>query len=200
MPMDNTTGYFRLFVAIVLPEAVRTAVLRVQRELQSLTPRDAIRWSQPEQFHLTLRFLGNVPVAAVGDLERAVAAVCQPAAPLSLSAQAVGFFPNPRSPRVLWVGISDREQQLMNLQRRIETAVRPLSPEPGAKNFTGHITLARLKSPRPADVRDLVGRAESLGAQSFGEWTAREIEIIRSELSPNGARYTSLASCPLGGG
>jgi len=115
-----------------------------------------------------------------------------------LRAEGVGFFPNSRSPRVIWVGINDREGRLVSLQQQIETAVGQFSPEPGEKNFTGHATLGRLKNPRPADIRDLAARAQSLEKRLFGEWTAHEIEIIRSELSPAGARYTSLAVIRLG--
>jgi 2'-5' RNA ligase len=117
---------------------------------------------------------------------------------MSLCAEGVGFFPNPRSPRVIWVGINDREGRLVDLQQQIETAVGPFSAEPGEKNFTGHVTLGRLKNPRPADIRDLAARAQSHEKRLFGEWTAHEIEIIRSELSPAGARYTSLAAFRLG--
>ena len=73
---------------------------------------------------------------------------------LSLRAEGVGFFPNTRLPRVIWVGINDRAGRLVDLQQRIETAVGQFSPEPGEKNYTGHVTLGRLKNPRPADTRD----------------------------------------------
>jgi 2'-5' RNA ligase len=117
---------------------------------------------------------------------------------LSLRAEGVGFFPNPRSPRVIWVGIKDGAGRLVDLQRQIEIAVGPFSPEPGEKNFTGHVTLGRLKNPRPADTRDLAARVQTFEKRLFGEWTAQEIEIIQSELSPIGARHNSLAAFRLG--
>ena len=132
------------------------------------------------------------------DLKQSVSAVCRNVRSLSLRAGGVGFFPNLRSPRVIWVGINDREGRLVDLQKQIETAVGQFSSEPGEKNFTGHATLGRLKNPRPADTRDLAIRAQSFEKRLFGEWTAHEIEIIRSELSPVGARYTSLAAFRLG--
>lgn len=193
MANDNPAGHLRLFVAIALPETVRDEILRAQRELQPLVPREAARWSRPDQLHLTLRFLGNVPVEAVEGLKQSVEAVCRNAPPLSLRAQGVGFFPNSHSPRVIWVGIGDREKRLVDLQQRLEMAVGPFSPEPGEKNFTGHVTLGRLKKPRPCEVRDLAARAQLFETQMFGNWMAHEVEIIRSELSSLGARYTSLA-------
>jgi 2'-5' RNA ligase len=198
MASDSSTVPLRLFVAIVLPEPVRDEIIRVQQELQPLVPRAVARWTKPDQFHLTLRFLGDVSADGVEDLKKSVGAVCRNVWPLSLRAEGVGFFPNPRSPRVIWVGINDREGRLVDLQQQIETAVGPFSSEPGEKNFTGHVTLSRLKNPRPADTQDLAARAQSLEKRLFGEWTANEIGIILSELSPVGARHTSLAAFRLG--
>jgi 2'-5' RNA ligase len=198
MASDSSTAPLRLFVAISIPEPVRDEIIRVQRELQPLVPHDVARWARSDQFHLTLRFLGDVLAGSLEALKKSVGAVCRNARPLSLRAEGVGFFPNPRSPRVIWVGINDREGRLVDLQRQIEAAVRPFTAEPGEKNFTGHATLGRLKNPRPADTRDLAARAQSLEKRRFGEWTAHEIEIIRSELSPAGARHASLAAFRLG--
>jgi len=198
MTDPNSASLLRLFIAISIPEPVRDEIIRVQRELQPLVPRDVARWARSDQFHLTLRFLGDVPADGVEDLKKSVGAVCRNVRPLFLRAEGVGFFPNPRSPRIIWVGIDDREGRLIDLQKQIETAVGQFSPDPGEKNFTGHATLGRLKNPRPADIRDLASRAQSLEKRLFGEWTAHEIEIIRSELSPVGARYTSLAAFRLG--
>jgi 2'-5' RNA ligase len=189
-----------LFVAISIPEPVRDEIIRVQQELQPLVSRAVARWARSDQFHLTLRFLGDVSADGVEDLKKSVGAVCRNARarPLSLRAEGVGFFPNSRSPRVIWVGINDRAGCLVDLQKQIEAAVRPFTAEPGEKNFTGHVTLGRLKNPKPADIRDLAARVQSLEKPWFGEWPAHEIEIIRSELSPAGARYTSLAAFRLG--
>ncbi len=109
MADDNTTEKLRLFVAIPMPDTVRNAISGVQQELQRLVSHDAIRWTKPGQFHLTLRFLGDVPGARVAALQEAVNAVCAGKPALSLRAQGVGFFPNARSPRVIWAGVNDRE-------------------------------------------------------------------------------------------
>src|SRR5450756_1757122 len=148
MASDFSLAPLPLFVAISIPEPIRDEIIRVQQELQPLVPRDVARWARSDQFHLTLRFLGDVPADGVEDLKQSVGAVCRNARSLSLRAEGVGFFPNLRSPRVIWVGINDRQGHLVDLQRQIETAVGPFSPEPGEKNFTGHATLGRLKNPR----------------------------------------------------
>ena len=198
MASNSLTDPLRLCIAISIPEPVRDEIIRVQEELLPLVPRGVARWTRPDQFHLTLRFLGDVPADGVEDLKKSAGAVCRNARPLSLRAEGIGFFPNLRAPRVIWVGINDGAGRLVDLQQQIETAVGPFSPEPGEKNFTGHVTLGRLKNPRPADTRDLAARAQTLEKRLFGEWTAQEMEIIRSELSPAGARHTLLAAFRLG--
>jgi RNA 2',3'-cyclic 3'-phosphodiesterase len=195
---ENSTERFRLFVAIPVPDAVRNEMIRVQCELQPLVPRGAVRWAKPEQFHLTLRFLGDVPVERVPALQETVNAVCLGSPALCLRAQGVGFFPNARSPRVIWVGINDDENCLAELQKKIEHAVRQFTAEQGGERFAGHVTLGRFKLVNRLDTSELTTSAESMKDRRFGEWTAQEIEIIRSELSPTGARYTLLAALPLG--
>jgi 2'-5' RNA ligase len=197
---DKTpAGRLRLFVAIPIPEPVRNEMTRVQRELQSLAPPRAIRWTRPEQFHLTLRFLGGVPVARLENLKAAVGAVCANARPLPLRAAGVGFFPNARSPRVVWAGIQDAEQLLIDLQKQIEAAVQPFTAMRGAENFTGHATLGRVRDLKRSDAGKLAAQAQAIGNRRFGEWMAREIEIVQSELSSAGASHRSLAAFPLAG-
>jgi 2'-5' RNA ligase len=198
MADDSSTEKLRLFIAIPIPEPVRDEIIRVQQEMQPLAPRGAARWTRPDQFHLTLRFLGDVPGAGLDKLKESVNAVCRSAQPLQMRAEGVGFFPNPHSPRVVWVGIHDKAGLLVDLQKRIETVVRPFTVEPGEKNFSGHVTLGRLKNLKPPDARKLAAHAQTVKARTFGEWTADEIEIIRSELSPAGACHTSLAAFRLG--
>jgi 2'-5' RNA ligase len=198
MADDSSTEKLRLFVAIPIPEPVRDEIIRVQREMQPLAPRGVARWTRPDQFHLTLRFLGGVPVAGLEKLKESVNAVCRSARPLPLRAEGIGFFPNPHSPRVVWVGINDQTGLLVDLQKRIETAVQPITADPGAENFAGHVTLGRLKNLKSPDALKLAVHAQTMKDRTFGEWMAQEIEIIRSELSPVGACHTLLAAFRLG--
>ena len=189
MADDSSTEKLRLFIAIPIPEPVRDEIFRVQQELQPLAPHGAARWTPQDQFHLTLRFLGDVPVAGLDKLKESVNAVCRSAQPLQLRAEGIGFFPNPHLPRVVWVGIDDKEGLLVDLQKRIENAVRPFTAEPGEKNFSGHVTLGRLKNLKPSDARKLAAHTQTVKDRTFGEWTAHEIEIIRSKF-PRPGRAT----------
>jgi 2'-5' RNA ligase len=157
----------RLFLAIPIPEDIRSELRRLQLESQPLLPPRAVRWTRPEQFHLTLKFLGNVPATDTSALSEAVRAVCAAAPPLRLRAEGVGFFRNESSPRVFWIEIKSADGRLREFQRQLEAAVERL--EKLGRRETEKWT-AQLQKNR-----------------TFGEWTAGEVELVQSTLSPSGA-------------
>jgi 2'-5' RNA ligase len=197
MADENSNQSLRLFVAIPMPEVVRNEIIGVQQELQRLVPSGAVRWTKPEQFHLTLRFLGDVPVARVTALQEAVNAVCRDRPALRLRAQGAGFFPNARSPRVIWVGVNDGEGRLADLQKKIEDVAQPFAEKPASEKFSGHVTLGRVKFLNQQEAEKLAAHAQAVKDRLFGEWTAQEIEIIQSRLLPTGAEHSLLATLSL---
>src|SRR5690349_7690787 len=102
--------YWRLFIGILLPEAARSAIEPAAQALRSQGL--AVRWVRPENWHITLHFLGNVEAAAFPTLDaRFIEAMAGLSAP-TLRCHALGAFPNERKPRVLWAGISGDEERL----------------------------------------------------------------------------------------
>jgi RNA 2',3'-cyclic 3'-phosphodiesterase len=200
MSGETLNERIRLFVAIPVPAGIRNEMSRVQQVLQPLALRGGVRWTKPEQFHLTLRFLGDVSSNCLAALRESVRAVCSGAPRLHLRAQGVGFFPNTRSPRVIWIGITDGENRLADFQRKIEDAILSFSAGRGGERFAGHVTLGRFCRAKYRDINVLKATAETIKDSKFGDWTVEEIEIIRSELLATGSRYTVLASIRLGTG
>jgi RNA 2',3'-cyclic 3'-phosphodiesterase len=180
----------RLFLAIEIPNDVRAEFRRLQHKLQPLLPPRAVRWTKPEQFHLTLKFLGDVPAADTAALSSAVRGVCDTAPPMCLRAEGVGFFPDNRSPRVFWADIKSVDGLLMDFQRQLEVAVQPFAEKEEAKKFTAHVTLARFEKLRRSDT-DKLKDAIGIG-KTFGEWTAAEVKLIKSSLQPSGALHVIL--------
>lgn len=190
----------RLFIAITLPEPVKDEVARTQSELRRAVPGNFIRWTKREQFHLTMRFLGNVEVARTEALVSAVREACLVFAPMRLRAEGLGFFPNAKFPRVMWVGVRDAEEYLQKLHLLIDAAVEEFTHEKPEPRFVGHVTLARIQNIRPREAELLSRTSASISDRFFGEWNADKLEIIRSELSSAGAKYQTLAEIPFGGG
>ena len=180
----------RLFLAIAVPETVRAELQRLQLKLQPFLPPRAARWIKPEQLHLTLKFLGNVPVADTDALSAAVRAVCAGAPRMRLRAEGVGFFPNARSPRVFWVDIKSMDGRLDDFQRQLELAAQPFAAKEDAKPFAAHVTLARFEKLREEQMNRLT--AALAKREIFGEWTGEEVQLIKSSLQSSGALHAIL--------
>jgi 2'-5' RNA ligase len=188
---------FRLFIAVTLPEEVKAQIEAAQAELRRALPGPGVRWTRREQFHLTLKFLGDVDVARVQPLEEAIRAACRGFSALPLRAERVGFFPDLRYPRVVWAGVQDQAGQLLRLQQAVDAVTRDFTTEQKEERFSGHITLARIKAIKRPEAEALRQAAAGMAERLFGQWTAGEVELMRSVLSPQGARHTSLAATAL---
>jgi RNA 2',3'-cyclic 3'-phosphodiesterase len=188
---------WRLFVAISLPEGVKNEIEKAQEEMRRALPGNVVRWTKREQFHLTLKFLGNVAESRVTELAEGLREVCRPFFALRLRAERIGFFPDMRFPRVVWVRVQDEKNNLPELQRAIEIGVRQFTKERAEKNFTGHVTLGRIQNIKRPQAEILSKLALGMAGRFFGEWKADRVELIRSELSSGGSRYTTLAAFPL---
>lgn len=189
----------RLFVALSVPEPVRREIEREQADLKKIVPSRAVRWTRTEQLHLTLRFLGNVEASRVPELIAALNVACRSLAPLQLQAAGLGFFPEARRPRVLWVGVREKADQLSRTWVAMQGATNKFTLEEPERHFSGHITLARLSRLDRHETDLLATALRDERQKVFGEWTAREVELVRSQLSPQGARHDLVAAFDLMG-
>ena len=188
----------RLFIAVMIPDEVKTEMEKAQADLGRGLAAGRIRWARRGQFHLTLRFLGNVEAQRVGQLIEAVRGACQGFPGLQLRAQGVGFFPDLRFPRVIWVGVRDERDHLERLQLAVQNSVRDFTTQEPEEKFTGHVTLGRIKGIKREEAKTVTKLAATLASRSFGEWTADKLQIMRSELSSEAAHHTVLATLLLG--
>jgi 2'-5' RNA ligase len=185
----------RSFIAIDLPDGVRLILDQVQRELKgSLT---AVRWVRPEGIHLTLKFLGSIPPEQVGAIAAAVGKVVHGEPPLALNLSGLGAFPNPRKPRVIWVGIAGEVERLGRLQARVEGTLEPLGFPREERSFRPHLTLGRVKDTRRPP--DLTRALADVTLPVGNPFDVREILVYKSDLRPTGAIYTKLQHLPLAG-
>jgi len=183
----------RLFIAINLPKPIKDAIEDCRCKLAAQLDTKSVRWTCSEQLHITLKFIGYALQDAVIEITSALQKACEGTAPFRLKAERFGCFPRVRSPRVLWVGITGDIEPLLALQKRIDEATRQWA-EPEKREFTPHLTLARLKEPRPKEVRTITQFIEANEKTQFGEWDPRQLDLMQSRLSPSGAIYTSVSS------
>ena len=197
MPDVAPSEQLRLFIAVSVPEEVKANVERAQEEIRHDLNSKNVRWTRSDQFHLTLKFLGSVESSRVGDLVAALSNACKRFSPLQLRAEKVGCFPHLLAPRILWVGISDENDQLLPLQNAIEAATLSFTTEQRHEKFTGHITLARIQAMHRSNAEILRPLVERYSTRVLGAWTAHQLELFRSELSPQGAKHSVIATSPL---
>lgn len=195
--MNPESKALRLFVAIALPEELRSALGSLQSELAELLPRRSTAWPRPENLHLTLRFLGNVEPSVVSQLKDRLREELAGFGEMQLVCERLGCFPNARFPRVVWIRVHNAEGALTRLYQRVEAAVGRHAEKPSEKHFVGHVTIARPKQITQAEAKRLAQFVSEAEARAFGAWTCREVELIQSELSPGGSRYTTLAKVGL---
>jgi len=178
----------RLFVAIDPPEQVRRQITPLCRDL------DGARWTRADQLHVTLRFLGTVDAALVGNVVEGLGAIAR--SPFSLTAAGFGVFPSFRSPKVLWIGLSPAEG-LERLHEAVESSVvRSTTLEPDEKRFSPHLTLARLNGARASSVRAWMERRSNFSA---GPWEVDGFFLYASTLTPSGAIHRKLETYRLAG-
>lgn len=175
---------------MAIPENVRLELRRLQDELRPVLPPRTVRWTNTEQLHITLKFLGNVPAAAVPALSETARAVCASASPFHLRAEGVGFFPGEVSPRVFWVDIKNPDGRLPEFQRQMESAVAPFAQKEEPKKFTAHVTLARFEKLRRGEAEKFASHVQA--GKMFGEWTAKEVQLMESKLTQAGALHAIL--------
>jgi len=189
----------RTFVAIELPAEVLHQMKQVQAQLGTLVPSGSVRWVRPEGIHLTLKFLGQVPISQLDLIGRAMTAAAQAVGPFALEIGDLGCFPDSRHPRVVWVGVNEPTGALGALQRAVESAISPLGYPSESRGFQPHLTLGRAaRDAAPGDLRRVGEIVAAANVGVLGQVAVSEIALIRSDLKPGGAEYTTLQRARLG--
>jgi 2'-5' RNA ligase len=154
-----------------------------------------VAWVAPENFHVTLKFLGGVDEAKIPALIAALHSAMARQRGFGVQVGGLGAFPSPMRPRVLWAGVAVGAQPLGALAQSVDEATAALGFPREARPFSPHISLGRVRDSRRAPA--LAEALEGAGTWPFGTVTIEHVALMRSDLSPRGARYTTLAAAPL---
>lgn len=186
----------RTFYALkVTPDLVH-AVRRIQGRARIDLPR-GLRWTRPEQTHLTLAFLGDVSNDRIADLKQVLAETASSFAPFTVDVHGIGGFPRAQRPRVVWAGVSgDSTPLIEKMHHLLWQQLEPIKPKPKPEDrpFHPHLTLARVPGPQPPKIADWMERH---AGWNFGPWPVHEMALIQSVLTPNGPVYETLAMAEL---
>lgn len=176
-------------MAILLPDTVRAALAA---EIERLRRRArGVSWVTAENLHLTLKFLGGVEPHRLDGVASTLADVVTAEPAFRLTLRGLGAFPSPTRPRVIWAGVAG-PAEIVRLATRVEEALAGLGFARDGRPFSAHVTLGRIHEPQRDPV---LAAALAEGAErEFGAIGVDRISLMRSDLSPRGARYTVLGA------
>jgi len=186
----------RSFIAIELPDELKRGLSQLEARLK-LGKQPWVKWVDPYGIHLTLKFLGSIAADRIGEITRAMEEAAQGIPPFHLEVKGLGVFPNLRRVQVVWVGMGGEVDRLRQLQQRVESNLVPLGFAAESRPFTPHLTLARLREQAPLDERQRFGQL--IGSTRFEAGTIEvdAINLIRSQLTREGAIYSRISSVNL---
>ncbi len=192
-------GVLRTFVAIPLPDKAKQELQAVQERLQQAVGGRDVRWVNSAGLHLTLKFLGDTPSVKVTAVLSAIETATQGVPAFSLLLEGLGVFPNPRRPRVIWVGTSGQVDVLTRLQAHIEAKLAELGWPADARSFSAHITLGRVRDGAAVGFVERLQTAleAERGFHGGVEIPVREVVCYQSTLTPQGAVYARLGAVSL---
>jgi RNA 2',3'-cyclic 3'-phosphodiesterase len=181
---------YRTFIAIEIPGDLRTRITQHIARLRSAYPDVRASWTRTENLHLTLKFLGNVPVDRIGTLSHATDAAARSATEFKVSIGGVGIFPPAGRPNVLWIGIADASGKLSDLYDALEDHCAETGFQREARAYHPHLTIARLRNRGGSRALAELHQRVSFPSQTF---TVSELVVFRSELLSEGSKHTAIS-------
>lgn len=176
---------YRLFVSVELPDDVKATLARMAGDVPGA------RWLEPDELHLTVRFIGEVDGVLFEDVLTALEEV--QVAPFTLTLRSVGHFPPRGEPRILWAGL-ERSPELTALHNKVESALVRAGVEPEPRKFLPHVTLARLRGTPVRAVGSFIALNGLYRSQPFA---VQDFQLFSSNLSGKRAVHRQEAVYPL---
>lgn len=187
----------RTFLAVELPDELKKGLVQCQQHLKKDAPFP--KWVRPEAMHLTVKFLGDINMAQIEPIRESVAKAIGQQVEFSLAVQGLGVFPSLRSPRIIWAGITEGGEQIAALARALDEALEPLGFPGEDREYTPHLTLARVKDHSREVGQALVTHGHLAAPWIFGTLPVRQVGLFQSERKLSGSVYTKLWEVPLVG-
>ena len=182
----------RLFIAISLPSDLQAVLAAVANPFKPVMG-STVRWVKPSHLHVTLKFLGEVDQGKISLLKPELEQIASQYTPMDLSFQSCGVFPGWKDPRVIWIGIQ-ASQQLTSLAGTLESELRVLGFRSEERPFSPHLTLGRVNGGLTQTQKELLlAQVDSSKSTLYGTLRADHITLFRSDLQPEGPRYTDMS-------
>ena len=188
---------FRAFIAIDMSTEVLRRIDETSAELQSRLGALPVRWIPADNVHLTLKFLGDVSVTFIDRLSEIIDRAAAGYDGFEISVGSIGVFPNPRRPRVIWLGV-EAPPVLTSIQRIIDQETTRLGYENKDQAFTPHLTIGRVsRSANYQEVKKISDILEKETVGFLGATRVQKICLYRSDLKSEGAEYAIVHTAAL---
>lgn len=185
----------RSFVAIQVPDLIGQSLGKLQAQLKGSSV--DVRWVHPQNFHLTLRFLGDVEENELDTIKDKLCSVSVQHKPFSLNFSGVGGFPQEGRLRVVWIGVGRGQFEINKLVEDIADSLQDANVKKDKKGFFPHLTLGRVKgSPTTRPLRLLMEKNRGFFTPDF---SVSSFVLYQSQLTPQGPLYKSMGEfnfCP----
>lgn len=188
---------FRTFIALWPPEAARQRMAEAVRKWERRLGTRVAKWVNPQHFHLTLVFLGNVRATTLDGLKERFRGGFAGIAPAEVQISGAGAFPDLARPKILWVGLEGNADALDAIQARAEESAKGYGEPRDSKRFEPHLTVAHFEWLDREQLGFLKRLAVHPEETDFGSWTIDRVDLMRSDLGSEGSKYTVLESVPL---
>lgn len=189
----------RSFIALEVPGDIQSAITNGTLVLKRLCPPPLIRWVPTHNIHLTLKFLGDMTKDVLDLLAANLIPAIAEIPSFQITVSGLGAFPNPRRPRILWVGL-DASGILNDLETKVKDVVTRLGISSDERESSYHLTIGRVnRNASDADFHKISNSLSQLEIKTLGSFTVHSVQIFRSDLSPLGASYSRLISISLSG-
>lgn len=180
----------RVFLSIdIEDESLLSQVSRIQSRLDQEAAK--LKLVEKDSIHFTLRFFGDTSLSRIEEMRNLLGTL--EITPFTILIEGVGAFPSPRRPNVIWIGVSQNSQQIIELKARIDTLLVSLGYPP-EKGFKAHATIARVRAVK--DRERTLRNLESLVRESIGTMTVYSFRMTKSTLKPSGPVYETLWEIP----
>lgn len=184
----------RIFIAVDISETARLHAAKYIHDLRGEFGRLLVGWERPEKLHITLKFLGEVEDEKVAGVVESLTSAAGSIRCFEVELSGTGVFPSPSNPRILWLGLHDQDGKLSTTANAVESGCALLGYKKEKREFSPHLTIARLREPQKAQELAARHRANKFELVSF---KVSEIVIYESKLQPSGSIYSKLAAVPL---
>lgn len=178
----------RTFIALRVPEEIKQQALQIKKELVQLKP--DVKWVEYENYHITLKFLGEVNSGQLERIQAKLSQVAQACPAFKLMNSEIGFFPNRNRPRVIWLGVKGEMQKAHFLGERVDTYLGELGFEAERKR-SFHLTLGRIRSDKEMD-KVLIRTGTINQNIKRHNFKVSEFTLMESRLSSTGPQYLVL--------